>query len=95
MILSGINIGANLGTDVYYSGTVAAAIEGVFQNIPSLAISLCINPHDPIIYLDTANYYLAKILFKYKFNYLKPGLFNINIPGVPVNKLGIKDPTRF
>lgn len=40
LILSGINTGANLGTDIYYSGTVAAAREGALMNIPSYAFSL-------------------------------------------------------
>jgi 5'-nucleotidase len=40
LILSGINNGANLGTDVHYSGTVAAAREGALMNIPSYAFSM-------------------------------------------------------
>lgn len=40
MVLSGINHGANLGTDVLYSGTVSAAMEGVLEGIPSIAFSL-------------------------------------------------------
>lgn len=40
MVLSGINHGSNLGTDVLYSGTVSAAMEGVIEGIPSLALSL-------------------------------------------------------
>ena len=40
IVLSGINQGANLGTDVLYSGTVSAAMEGVLENIPSIALSL-------------------------------------------------------
>ena len=39
LVLSGINNGANLGTDVIYSGTVSAAIEGLIQNKPAIAIS--------------------------------------------------------
>lgn len=39
-VLSGINQGANLGTDVLYSGTVSAAMEGIMEGIPSLAFSL-------------------------------------------------------
>lgn len=42
MIISGINLGPNLGDDVLYSGTVAAAMEGAIQGIPSLAISLAV-----------------------------------------------------
>lgn len=40
LVLSGINHGANLGTDVLYSGTVSAAMEGVIEGIPSIAMSL-------------------------------------------------------
>ena len=42
MVISGINHGANLGDDVTYSGTVAAAIEGSIMGIPSLAVSMTI-----------------------------------------------------
>lgn len=41
MVVSGINDGANLGDDVLYSGTVAAAIEGRFLGLPTMAVSLC------------------------------------------------------
>jgi 5'-nucleotidase len=40
MVISGINHGPNMGEDVFYSGTVAAAIEGTLQGVPSLAVSL-------------------------------------------------------
>ena len=40
MVISGINDGANLGDDVLYSGTVAAAVEGRFLGLPAIAISL-------------------------------------------------------
>lgn len=41
LLISGINRGPNLGSDVFYSGTVSAALEGLYQNIPSLALSNC------------------------------------------------------
>src|SRR6202011_3972562 len=41
MVISGINHGANLGENVYYSGTVGAAREGALHHIPSVAMSLC------------------------------------------------------
>jgi 5'-nucleotidase len=44
MVVSGINDGANLGDDVLYSGTVAAAIEGRFLGLPTFAVSLCTEP---------------------------------------------------
>jgi 5'-nucleotidase len=43
VVMSGINHGLNLGTDVIYSGTVSAAIEGVIYKIPSMAISMDVN----------------------------------------------------
>ena len=43
MLISGINHGANLGDDVLYSGTVAAAMEGRFLGIPSIAVSLVLD----------------------------------------------------
>ena len=41
MVVSGVNDGPNLGDDVLYSGTVAAAVEGRFLGLPTLAVSLC------------------------------------------------------
>jgi 5'-nucleotidase len=43
VIVSGINRGANLGQDLYYSGTVAAAREAAFHNVPAIAVSLVFN----------------------------------------------------
>ena len=41
LVVSGINKGANLGLNVFYSGTVSAAVEGILHGIPSFAISIC------------------------------------------------------
>src|SRR2546430_15715488 len=41
MVVSGVNDGPNLGDDVLYSGTVAAAVEGRFLGLPTIAVSLC------------------------------------------------------
>jgi 5'-nucleotidase len=46
MVVSGINHGANLGYDVFYSGTIAAAVEGTIEGVPSLAISRERNDED-------------------------------------------------
>ena len=45
LVLSGINQGANLGTEILYSGTVSAAMEGVIEGIPSIAFSLTSHTH--------------------------------------------------
>src|SRR5690606_11886896 len=43
VVISGINRGANLGQDIYYSGTVAGAREAVFHNVPAIAVSLVVD----------------------------------------------------
>ena len=48
MVFAGINHGANLGDDVLYSGTVAAATEGRFLGLPAVAISLASQDHNPV-----------------------------------------------
>ncbi len=89
IVISGINLGANLGDDVVYSGTVAAAIEGRFLGYPSIAISIC--SHCPTHY-DSAEYVLDKVINQLKKHRLpKHIILNINIPDVPLSELkGIK-----
>jgi 5'-nucleotidase len=86
MVLSGINHGANLGTDVLYSGTVSAAMEGVIEGIPAIAFSLtsfAYQNFQPAA--DFAQWLLAALAD----NPLPmPMLLNINIP--PVASDGIK-----
>lgn len=79
LVLSGINDGGNLGTDVLYSGTVSAAIEGALLNLPSIAVSLCAGGS----YRDygMAAYYTRLIAKKYINESFKPGtVLNINFP---------------
>lgn len=76
LLVAGINNGANAGINVYYSGTVAAAMEGAFSKIPAVAMSLA--SEEQMDFEKAANY-CAKILKK-----LMPlksgGVININIP---------------
>lgn len=96
VIVSGINNGSNLGTDVLYSGTVSAAIEGALNGVPSLAVSL-----DSHAAADYA--YAAQIAREITETMLKKGLppntlLNVNVPalapeqikGRVVTKLGIR-----
>ena len=90
LVISGINNGPNLGTDVFYSGTVSAAMEGVLLGIPALAVSLA--SFSAADYLPGANF-VVKFL---RETTIDRGLININIPptpekewkGVRVTKLG-------
>lgn len=54
LVVSGINSGANVGINVLYSGTVAAAIEAAFLGFPAVALSLYLRPHIPTDYARTA-----------------------------------------
>jgi len=94
--VSGINKGGNLGNDITYSGTVAAAIETFYNGITSFAVSLYIS--DKESFCDDLFSIAAKVLFdtvipdiekKIEKNelYSKPYLFNINIPDTVLKKL--------
>jgi len=86
LVLSGINQGANLGDDVLYSGTVAAAIEAHLFDIPAIAVSLV--GHD-CQYYQTAGTYIRSLVEKIKNNQLdiKKQLWNINVPDCPSAEL--------
>ena len=92
--LSGINNGSNLGTDVIYSGTVSAALEGFILNKPSIAIS-----YDEVnvkreIYKDASKYVVNLVEnIKDKLDLLNDCILNVNIPntkikGSKITKLG-------
>lgn len=80
MVLSGINHGSNLGTDVLYSGTVSAAMEGVIEGIPSVALSLTSFSHQD--FTPAAKF--ARSLLDELSRHPLPHtiLLNINIPAV-------------
>ncbi len=87
IVVSGINDGANLGDDVLYSGTIAAAIEGRFLALPAVAVSLVGNK-----YFESAAHY-AQIIVKKLLNepLQSHQVLNINVPDLPLDKIkGIK-----
>lgn len=85
LVVSGINLGANLGDDVLYSGTVAAATEGRFASGPSFAFSLVSKSTK---YLATAAYYAKKIVKEYaKLDLPKHTVLNVNIPDLPLDQV--------
>lgn len=89
LVVSGINLGANLGDDVLYSGTVAAATEGRFTTAPSFAFSLV--ARDPTN-LPTAAYFARKLVENYaKLELPTQTILNVNIPNLPLEQVkGIK-----
>ena len=85
LLLSGINDGANLGDDVLYSGTVAAAMEGRFLGLPSIALSLAAGGER---HFDSAarlsREFVTRLLQK---PLPRATLFNINIPDLPYEQI--------
>ena len=85
MVISGINAGANLGDDVLYSGTVAAAMEGRFLGYPAIAVSLAGQAPE--------NYETAATVVLQLLNHLHDEplpsdiILNINVPDVPYAEL--------
>jgi 5'-nucleotidase len=97
MVISGINNAANLGDDVLYSGTVAAAIEGRYLGLPAIAFSLVTkhgqNKHR---FFESAQYYIKKIVQNLQNNPLpKDTILNVNIPNLPLKEIKGVQVTRF
>ncbi|KTD19519.1 5'/3'-nucleotidase SurE [Legionella israelensis] len=85
MVISGINDGANLGDDILYSGTVAAAMEGRYLGLPAIAISVVGNN---IQHYDTAGRVARQLVEKLSENKLpSQTILNVNVPDLPYEKL--------
>ncbi|MDD5273773.1 MAG: 5'/3'-nucleotidase SurE [Methylovulum sp.] len=92
MVFAGINHGANLGDDVLYSGTVAAATEGRFLGLPAIAISLV--GSNPVHFATAAH--VAVVLFKQLLAKPLPQdtILNVNVPDLPLSELRGYQATR-
>ncbi|MBE6052922.1 MAG: 5'/3'-nucleotidase SurE [Clostridium sartagoforme] len=92
LVISGINRGLNCGTDILYSGTVSAAVEGAIYNVPSIAISMEVNweRYDED-YTKAANW-VSKVVEIAERSYLKNDVvLNVNVPDLPEEEIkGIK-----
>jgi len=87
LILSGINTGANLGTDIVYSGTAAAARQGSFFGIPSVALSLVENKG--VWHWESVISYITENIEEF-MKHWKPGTFvNINFPNIETKPLAL------
>lgn len=85
LVISGINHGANLGTDILYSGTVSAAMEGVIEGIPAIATSLTSYSGQDF---DPAAQIVRRIVSQIQQTPLPlPLLFNVNVPAIPASSI--------
>ena len=93
LVLAGINSGPNLGCDVFYSGTVAAAREGYFENRRSVAVSLALDFSDKTggkQHYETAVYAVEQIVANLELFFgenTTAALLNMNIPNRPISEL--------
>jgi 5'-nucleotidase len=94
VIVSGVNLGANMGDDTIYSGTVAAAAEGYLLGIPSVAVSLASKEG---AHFEAAIGIALQLIERFKRRpFREPVLLNVNVPdvapaalrGVEVTRLG-------
>lgn len=92
VVISGINRGANLGQDLFYSGTVAAAREAAFHQVPALAVSLVLDHQEKFHCYHTAATFIRYCLELELHKHCTPlTLFNINVPNLEIQKIkGVK-----
>jgi 5'/3'-nucleotidase len=96
LVVSGVNHGPNMGEDVFYSGTVAAAIEGALNGLPSLAVSLVARRSDEVDWTEPAR--VTRTLVDAVLHHRLPpkSLINVNLPwrggapyeGIRLTRLG-------
>ncbi len=87
LVLSGVNRGGNLGEDVLYSGTVAAASEGTLLGVKAIALCQCIFDVDRIFW-ETAEELAPDIIRNLlKLDWGQDTLMNINFPAIPANQV--------
>ncbi len=92
MVVSGINYGANLGDDVIYSGTVAAAMEGRFLGLPAIAVSLVATAKPAFA---TAAGVVKRLVAELVANPLpRDTILNVNVPNRPAQELKGVQATR-
>lgn len=92
MVVSGVNRGANLGQDIYYSGTVSAAREACILGIPAMAVSLAVNfkrrvPEDELNFESAAKLAVEVVKSLSQLKLPKHTLLNLNVPDLPMTKI--------
>lgn len=86
LVVSGINAGTNVGSDMTYSGTVAAAMEAAVDGVPAIAVSLDIEEHAK--HYATAGEYAARLAQRVLEHGLPPDtLLNVNVPDVSADQI--------
>jgi 5'-nucleotidase len=93
IVVSGINAGPNMGDDVIYSGTVAAAMEGRFLGLPAIAVSLA--GWDAPQHFETAAAYTLRLIERLQYEPLpSDSILNVNVPNLPLERVQGMEATR-
>jgi len=88
LVVSGINHGANLGDDVIYSGTVAAAMEGRFLGLPTIAVSLADSGGRRLEHFEAAARVTTDMVLKLERAELPSDMIlNVNVPNLPYESI--------
>lgn len=88
IVISGINIGPNLGTDIVYSGTVAAARQAAFMGIPGIAIS--INTYTPPFHFEPVARFVSDHLHDFRELWNPRHFININAPNLDSDQYPVR-----
>jgi 5'-nucleotidase len=84
LVVSGINPGPNIGTDIHYSGTVMATLQGYHRKIPSMAVSLYPKNRDEELHFEFAAEVAEKLALNIKNGKLNTdAVLNVNVPNLP------------
>jgi 5'-nucleotidase len=94
MVVSGINAGANLGDDVLYSGTVAAAMEGRFLGFPAVAVSLVLDSIHARHYASAARFTCDLVKRLRSHPLPADTILNVNVPDLPWEEIAGVEATR-
>ncbi|MBI1954228.1 MAG: 5'/3'-nucleotidase SurE [Proteobacteria bacterium] len=87
LVLSGVNFGGNLGEDITYSGTVAAAMEATLFKIPAFALSLVVNEGEEV-YWTTPEHFGPEVIDKLLKSNISENVFiNVNFPNIPISNV--------
>ncbi len=88
LVVSGINLGANLGNDIHYSGTVMATLQGYFRKIPSIALSLAMQSREEELRFDVVAKVAEYLALSVKSGKMPTGaILNTNVPNIPLEQI--------
>jgi 5'-nucleotidase len=88
LVVSGINLGPNVGSDIPYSGTVMATLQGYFRKIPSIAVSLFSRTREEELNFSFAAQFVETLALNIKNGKMKTdAILNVNVPNIPKEQI--------